>query len=117
MATTLSLADFRTQYPQFQNQSDAYVSFYLSFAAEFVDVTTWGDRASFGIGLLAAHHLSLAPSARDSRLDISKQTGVTTVYKQLYDELVIQVAGGARAAMYSSEMAKIRNKIRSGTRS
>ena len=61
----MTAADFRTVYPQFTAAlfTDAQVTYWLAFAARQMDAERWGELYDDGIGLFAAHNLTLEAAA------------------------------------------------------
>lgn len=111
MATSLSLADFRIQFPEFGNLPDPLVSQRIAWAEMQMDSAVWGDIRSIGIGFLVAHFCALSPRAEDMRLQKDKGNP-TTFYEIEYSKLVRMVAGGARVAVLRSEHNAIVAKLR-----
>lgn len=111
MATSLSLADFRIQFPEFTNLPDAQVSQRIEWAELQMDTTVWGDIRSIGIGFLTAHFCSL--TARGSDMRLQKNKGEPTTFFEIeFNKLVRKVAGGARVATLRAEQAAIVAKLR-----
>lgn len=111
MSTSLSLADFRIQFPEFVNLPDALVTQRIAWAEAQTDTAVWKDTRSIGIGFLVAHYCSITPSAEDMRLEKNKGNP-TTFYEIEFNKLVRKVAGGARVAVLRSEHLAIVAKLR-----
>jgi hypothetical protein len=64
----LTAAEFKALFPEFANAPDALVESRIAWAVPRTPVDVWGaDYLEQGIGLLAAHFLSLAPNAKAMR--------------------------------------------------
>lgn len=112
MATTLSLADFRAQFPEFNNLPDAMVTTRIAWAEAETDPGIWGDDRSIGIGFLTAHYCAMTPRGEDMRLQKDKGAP-QTFYEMMFQKWVLKKAGGARISALQSELRAIRNSIRS----
>lgn len=51
---------FRADFPEFANASDAQVSMWLTVGEALVNPLRWGDLTNIGIELVTAHHLAIA---------------------------------------------------------
>lgn len=110
MATSLSLSEFRTQFPEFGNLPDALVSQRLSWAHDRLDSTVWGDYRSIGAGFLTAHFCAMSPRAEDMRLKRNKGEPYT-FYELEFNRWVRIVAGGARIAATANELSDLNTEI------
>lgn len=63
----LTPTQFKANFPEFTNASDALVQVRLDWAYERTDSTIWGDKLDQGAQWLTAHMLSLLPEAKDLR--------------------------------------------------
>jgi len=113
MATTLSLAEFRTRFPEFTNLPDALVSSRLEWANAELNEGVWGDERDIGLGFLTAHYCALAPRGEDMRLKKSKDSP-TTFYYMEYKRWLTMRAGGARISAITRERNKLLNNLRNG---
>jgi Protein of unknown function (DUF4054) len=69
MAFPITLALFRSTFPEFASAPDAQVSQQIAWAQFQIDPNVFGLQAEQAHGLLVAHALSLAPGGQQSRLD------------------------------------------------
>jgi hypothetical protein len=77
---TMTLANFRTRYPEFRTASDAFVQAYLDDAAKMVSTYALGDAYDVGHGLACAHLIAISPAGKNARMtndDGSTQYGNT----------------------------------------
>lgn len=86
----LTLAQFRTYYPEFSKVPDDLVQGALDRAALDIDLTVWGDRQDVGHGLKAAHILAISPMGVMARM-VAKDG--STTYHTLYQDEIVIVAG------------------------
>ncbi len=91
MASDITLATFKTIFPEFNALGDTVISAHLEWARSMCNETTWGDLRDQGIALKAADSLALSPGAQQMRL-ASKQG--KSIYQDRYDKLVKIVGGG-----------------------
>lgn len=90
---TISLASFRTQFPEFNGPSDGLVQSMLDAAALEIDTSIWGKKADQGQAYLAAHKLVMSPFGQNAKLQT--KNGEST-YLGVYQKLVRQVSSGYR---------------------
>lgn len=64
----LTLADFRTRYPEFSKVGDPRVQLALDDAATMVSGDVLGFAQNLGHGLMAAHILAVQPYGREAGL-------------------------------------------------
>lgn len=89
----MTLAQFRIQFPEFQNAPAEWVQAYLDAAALEIDPDIWGPKADQGQGYLAAHKMALSgPKMMNSK-------DAVTSYEIHYKALVDQVAKGGAFAI------------------
>lgn len=111
MSETLTLAEFRAAFPEFQNFPDSMVQQRIDWALAECDPEVWGDKRSIGAGFLAAHYITLSPRGEDMRLKKNKGAP-TSFYEIQFDRWKLKLAGGARIAAIKSEIAAITSKLR-----
>jgi len=90
----LSLASFRTDFPEFDEVSDALVTSKLNSAAGSIDETVWGDKATEGHGWLTAHLLTSSGYGRRTSDDKAN-----TTYGSRYAELTKLVGRSYRLVL------------------
>ena len=90
----MTVADFKAAFPEFANATDELVEIEIARAELRTPASVWTDEVTRdeGIGLRAAHSLTLSPAGRDMQL----APDGTTVYMLRLEELYSVVAGGAR---------------------
>jgi hypothetical protein len=89
----VTLATFRTMFPELATAPDALVNQFLSVASNAIDVDVFGDRFDEAHGYLTAHLLCLSPYGKNARLQSDK--GGTT-YGTRFEQIGLAVAGGFR---------------------
>lgn len=97
---TISLAQFRIEFPEFISATDAFVQAYLDKANLRIDRSVWDSDPNrlfgdSGQGYMAAHMMALSPMGMGAKLVDSKGN---TTYKTHYDELALSVSSGFRVA-------------------
>lgn len=65
----MTLASFRSRYPEFRTADDVLVQAVLDEAFLRVDVSVFGNKGDIAHGLMAAHLLLNAPYGRSQRLE------------------------------------------------
>ncbi len=66
MAVTITIADFRTNFPEFADVAkypNAWLTFWLSLATLLLNEDRWGEVVNFGAQLYMAHNLVLERQA------------------------------------------------------
>jgi hypothetical protein len=89
----VSVRRFKAEFPEFKDTSEDVISANLSRASRQVNQNVWGAQADDGISLLTAHMLAMSPRGEQAKLKF-KNRG--THYKEMYDDLVMQVTSGGR---------------------
>lgn len=79
----LSVAEFRTRYPEFASATDELVEAKLAMVERTLFPAVWGDSAHEGAYLLCAHYLALSPFGLQARLSAS---GVS-IYGEQFEAL------------------------------
>ena len=90
----MTLAEFRTRFPEFSNTPDTVVQEALD-SAELSTSDTFADRDT-ALALRAAHSLALSPHGRSARLD---PKGTATTYGTMLDRMLAE-NGAARFRVY-----------------
>lgn len=73
-------AEFKALFPEFSKTPDALVQSRLNWAELRTPLAIWGDKLEQGVGLLAAHFLTLLPQAKDLRK--GEQPGATMYMRE-----------------------------------
>jgi len=97
---TLSLAQFRIEFPEFISAADSFVQAYLDKANLRIDRSVWDSDANrllgdSGQGYMAAHMMALSPMGMGAQLVGSDGS---TTYKRHYEEIALSVSPGFRVA-------------------
>ena len=90
---SVTLRQFRNEYPQFRQTDNEVVQGCLTRAHRRVSTRAWGAKADDGIMLLAAHLISMGPSGEQSRL---KKENRGTIYGDEYRSMMREVVHGFR---------------------
>jgi hypothetical protein len=53
-------AQFRSDFPEFANATDAQINLWLTVATALVDPARWDELTDIGVELVTAHHLAIA---------------------------------------------------------
>ncbi len=85
----VTVAGFRTRYPEFKFCQDEFLQAYLDDASLSISEELWGTTFEQGVYCLAARRLALSPFGNTAKL--SKADGTTT-YDTQYNELLMMVA-------------------------
>lgn len=91
---------FRLRFPEFDRTPTELVDAKLAEAELEIDRTVWGTKADLGVGYLAAHLLSIAPTGQHARLvprnaKATREDALTT-YERQYKRLLKMVSSGFR---------------------
>lgn len=96
---SLSTADFKIAYPEFDSIADATVSAKLALALLSIDATAYGDSADDGQGRLTAHLLAMSPFGTNAGLRVGKESKGTSVYWSGYEDLRRRVGTAFRLVL------------------
>lgn len=88
---TWTAATFKARWTEFEPTADALVESALAEAARSTDARLFGEKTDDGVGLLAAHLLSISPQGQQARLESSE---AETTYSRERARLVRIAAGG-----------------------
>ena len=88
---SISIRQFKAQFPEFRTTPDAVISRGLSDALLQINVSLWGTKADLGQKYLAADLIALSPPGEKARL--KKNENITT-YEKVYNRLKMQVTVG-----------------------
>jgi len=89
----VTVAEFKTQYPEFIEAGDVLIQAKLDDATAQVDADIWGAKSEIGIGLTTAHLLSLSPYGSNARLE---KEPFRTIYGERLRNMQSDVASGHR---------------------
>lgn len=67
MAVTVTIAQFRQDFPEFANTTrfpDAALTFWLTLGSLLINADRWGEVVNFGVELYMAHNLALEAMAQ-----------------------------------------------------
>ncbi len=96
----IGVTEFLKRFPEFRRTDHDLIEAKLAEAAIEIDSGIWGDKYDLGLGYLAAHLLSLAPSGQHARLvppNAKAERGdALTTYERQYKRLVLKVSHGFR---------------------
>lgn len=91
---------FRVRFPEFERTPGGLIDAKLAEAELEISRAVWGAKADLGVGYLAAHLLSMAPTGQHARLvprnaKATRRDALTT-YERQYKRLLRMVSGGFR---------------------
>ena len=88
---TVTLASFRTRFPEFAETDDAMVQAKLDEVAVALDDRVFGARIDEAVAYLVAHRLALSPFGQNARM-VAKDG--STTYGEQYAGIQRAAAGG-----------------------
>lgn len=62
----MNAATFKSIFPEFENESDASIAFWITTGEGLLNADRWGDQLDYGLALFTAHHVAI--SMRDSMI-------------------------------------------------
>jgi len=103
----IGVSEFLVRFPEFRNADHSLIDAKLIEARAQIGASVWGDLYDQGVGYLAAHLLSVAPTGQHARLipasaKASRDDSLTT-YEREYKRLVLVVAHGFRVTNATEE--------------